>query len=235
MAVVCAKCGEELLGSVNRCWRCGQRAVSTPDAADAPPVRRSPVILSDNQRRPVPSSSSEEAPTSEEPHVDDGADDVLILTDSAEESEHEAPASVNPGESSEPPSKETEDKAEGSLHAPKSTIAATVPARSSVDWQGWLAFASLFLGLLAISLGWLTPWMLLPSIVGIACGIVGVMSRRKTLAIIALLVCLLGVTASSVRLAYNVYLFLGDNAGTPIDPLSTDDPFGPIDPAEPLN
>ena len=34
MSVRCAKCGEELLGAVNRCWRCGEVVLSAP-----PPVR----------------------------------------------------------------------------------------------------------------------------------------------------------------------------------------------------
>ena len=44
MPVTCAKCGEELLGSVNRCWQCGSEMLSTPDAATAPPVRRRPAV-----------------------------------------------------------------------------------------------------------------------------------------------------------------------------------------------
>src|SRR5262245_6556603 len=35
MAVHCSKCGEELLGAVNRCWKCGQTvASSSPFAAE---------------------------------------------------------------------------------------------------------------------------------------------------------------------------------------------------------
>jgi hypothetical protein len=46
VAVHCAKCGEELLGAVNRCWRCGQAyAVSPPSAppASLPAVGEQPV------------------------------------------------------------------------------------------------------------------------------------------------------------------------------------------------
>lgn len=45
MPVVCARCGEELLGSVNRCWRCGQSLVVRAGDADVPPIRRGPVSL----------------------------------------------------------------------------------------------------------------------------------------------------------------------------------------------
>ncbi|MBC8354201.1 MAG: hypothetical protein H8E66_19585 [Planctomycetes bacterium] len=42
MAVQCAKCGEELMGAVNRCWRCGQEFEALSSTGDLPPIRRSP-------------------------------------------------------------------------------------------------------------------------------------------------------------------------------------------------
>ena len=42
MPVYCANCGEELLGAVNRCWRCGRTFAPSTGAHDVPPVRRSP-------------------------------------------------------------------------------------------------------------------------------------------------------------------------------------------------
>jgi hypothetical protein len=44
MTVQCAKCGEELMGSVNRCWRCGQEFVARSGDASLPPIRRSPLV-----------------------------------------------------------------------------------------------------------------------------------------------------------------------------------------------
>ncbi len=48
MAVHCSKCGEELLGAVNRCWRCGQTyALSPPNVPLAMPagaVGEQPVV-----------------------------------------------------------------------------------------------------------------------------------------------------------------------------------------------
>ena len=44
MAVQCANCGEELMGSVNRCWRCGRPFVSRSGPAQVPPIRRNPII-----------------------------------------------------------------------------------------------------------------------------------------------------------------------------------------------
>ena len=39
MAVHCAKCGEELMGAVNRCWKCGQVFARRPEMDGLPPVR----------------------------------------------------------------------------------------------------------------------------------------------------------------------------------------------------
>lgn len=41
MPVHCAACGEELLGAVNRCWRCGRTFAHAPTPESEPPVRRS--------------------------------------------------------------------------------------------------------------------------------------------------------------------------------------------------
>jgi hypothetical protein len=43
MAVVCSHCGEELMGAVNRCWRCGKALAAHSGPQDIPPVRRSPI------------------------------------------------------------------------------------------------------------------------------------------------------------------------------------------------
>src|SRR6478672_8845126 len=45
MAVRCSKCGEELLGPVNRCWKCGQQFTAQAESGGLPPVRFTPVDL----------------------------------------------------------------------------------------------------------------------------------------------------------------------------------------------
>jgi len=42
MTTTCSKCGEELLGAVNRCWRCRQEFPVHSGPSDLPPVRRPP-------------------------------------------------------------------------------------------------------------------------------------------------------------------------------------------------
>lgn len=43
MSVVCDKCGEELMGAVNRCWKCGTTFAHV-EADDQPPIRRAPIL-----------------------------------------------------------------------------------------------------------------------------------------------------------------------------------------------
>ena len=43
MSVVCDKCGEQLMGAVNRCWKCGT-VFARVATNDQPPVRRAPVL-----------------------------------------------------------------------------------------------------------------------------------------------------------------------------------------------
>jgi hypothetical protein len=45
MAVRCSKCGEELLGPVNRCWKCGQQFSAQAEVGGLPPVRYAPLEL----------------------------------------------------------------------------------------------------------------------------------------------------------------------------------------------
>jgi hypothetical protein len=45
MAASCGKCGEELLGAVNRCWRCGHVFDGLPGEDGQPPVRHSAQTL----------------------------------------------------------------------------------------------------------------------------------------------------------------------------------------------
>ena len=54
------------------------------------------------------------------------------------------------------------------------------------------------------------------------------------MAILALLLCLLGISVSSVRLAYDLYLYLSDQIVTPVEPLPEDEFFDPLDSMEPL-
>jgi hypothetical protein len=48
VSIKCSKCGEELLGAVNRCWRCGQIFAATPQQTGTE-VPSSPADIADEQ------------------------------------------------------------------------------------------------------------------------------------------------------------------------------------------
>ena len=45
MAVHCSHCREELMGAVNRCWRCGQPINADSFDGELPPLRRAPLTI----------------------------------------------------------------------------------------------------------------------------------------------------------------------------------------------
>jgi hypothetical protein len=59
MAVRCSKCGEELLGAVNRCWKCGQAFAQRPEIDGRPPVRADAPAMS---QQPLEALVVEQAP-----------------------------------------------------------------------------------------------------------------------------------------------------------------------------
>lgn len=67
MAVLCSHCGEELMGAVNRCWKCGKPIVSHSGPLDVPPVRRSPIVGPLNA--PLEATVLDEPTTVTEPQV----------------------------------------------------------------------------------------------------------------------------------------------------------------------
>lgn len=83
MSVLCAQCGETLLGSVNRCWRCGREVDSRPGPVELPPVRREPVTVAevaDEQESDETSSERIDEPTSGGESAAASADDSLAAT-----------------------------------------------------------------------------------------------------------------------------------------------------------
>ena len=237
MPVICANCGEELLGAVNRCWRCGQHALSTPDAASVPPVRRTPVSMEQPAPQAARPSTQERDPPVAEKTSDTTSTDSPLSDEGIQFDDPAKPAAttaeVVPAGNVD--NREEVDTLPQRLTPIPNSPRPAVTTPKPPSWKNWIAFGGILAGLLATGIGWLTPWMLILAVVGVVCGILGLTSRRKALAIVALLLCMLGVSVSSVRLAYDVFYYLGDRLVTPVEPLPADDtldPFGPLEPLE---
>ena len=200
MAVYCANCGEELIGSVNRCWKCGQTVLSTP-AGGMPPVRTAAA-------KPASDVGATEAAV---PETGVPASGVVVanLVDDQEAGATETPV------------------------VQRSSILSGIVARiRGTPPAHWLAVGSVLLGAITIVLGIFTGWAVILAAAGLGCGVAEIGSRKKSLAIVGMLICLLGLTVSSIRLTYDLFSFIRGETPVLIEPAPEDD--YPLDPLDPL-
>ena len=157
MPAKCSKCGEELLGAVNRCWKCGQKFAVHAETGGQPPVR------------------VEQLPT----NPDEAVDAVVI-----DEKTAAMPFAAAP--------------------APLSTSERIDAKRQSLMAMGGTV-GSLVLAVFALALAAFRFEAALIAALGLAMGIWGLYSPRRRLALIAMLLCWLGIglgTYTGVRQLY---------------------------------
>lgn len=196
MGVKCANCGEELLGAVNRCWRCGTRIESHPGDIALPPVRRAPI---------PPQVEIAAAIVAEEDATDDPADSNAVVE-----------AALADGTTAETPAS---DKASGEIDANPPVVARRVgspfadPAAASDDGSAERlqppkthfvvrqanyprhvasaggSIAALVLGILSLIASFYTVGAVVTALIGLLMGIWGLYSTRRGPAIIGILLC----------------------------------------------
>lgn len=194
----CPHCGEELLGTVNRCWKCGQRVrMPAPKAVEA---------LVAEVAEPV-------AP-------------VLQLT--AEE--------VAVALEREPPRRGSPFAVEATLapRASQATFYGTGPYREAkprgydrprmpqypkhTSAVGGVT-AALLLGGFSLILLFFTVLGGIPALLGVGCAIWGLFSKRKELAIFALVLCCLALTIAAWKTGFYVYeRFVSPTIAAPLTP-----------------
>lgn len=208
MAVLCAKCGEELLGAINRCWRCGTEYESHRGRSDVPPIRRAPI----------------RAPLGDVEVVDDAADDADI----------EPTRGGQPNRDHQPTSDHQpilNDSGAGATVAHLPPMRRGSPFRSAAtagEGDSMTEFAlserpsatkypkyggasvgsvlAITLGLLGLGLANLIPVAsLLIAGVGLGMGIWGLNSKKRRAALFGLVLCCLAVTLSGFFSAAEVY------------------------------
>jgi hypothetical protein len=221
--VICSHCGEELMGSVNRCWRCGRTFVAEHNPDNLPPIRRRPIplelvnqsfeelALAAAARQPVGAAASTQLQS---------AGDAVV----AELVEGTAAADAQQGAQ---PS--TGREGEGDAHhqpvampvAPPPAIGAgsTPPARTTPYYAPPVtptypsnagatggAIASIVLGVMALAtIKFITPGALLISILGVGMGVWGLYSDRRTAAVLGLLLCCLAMSISGFLSAVQLF------------------------------
>lgn len=193
MPVTCANCGEELLGAVNRCWRCGQTALSAPGSGDAPPIRQAPAMIITAEAVPLA---------------------MIVIDETGAASEGTESPIATPAENAPPPTLPASTAPQQfGLPPPRPAV---YEQRGLVDVA---AVASIVLGALALLLGVFFSWSLLLGFVGLGAGLWGFRSRWRQMAVIGLLLSLMGIAGSSARLAYDSFTWwygqspLGPSAG----------------------
>jgi hypothetical protein len=207
MAVRCSKCGEELLGPVNRCWKCGQTFATLPDMGGLPPVRREPAPAS----APViaaPLAAEPAALASEVTGIDEPVAAVAADSGSGPAVAAESPR-VRTGSPFAPGVATT-------LVRPSSSPLANRPKppgtqeliRDKVAVAG--AIGSLVLGGFGLAVSWMqNPTAViggaLIAILGMAMGIWGLHSKRRGWALFGMLICVAAIALASYSGAMILY------------------------------
>lgn len=183
MAVRCAICSEEFLGTVNRCWKCGSAIALNLEAFQTPPIRRAPVAL-----RPKATKA-----------IDDGNVATAELVDEMKPSA--APATTPVAGAM---------RRRGNPFANETSNAVFVPAASEAMANEDAAEKGVWIGLGVGIVAWMLafffpPAAILVSIVAIGLAIWGLSSRKKAIAGAVLVLCVLGFVVGGYQSAKWVY------------------------------
>jgi len=190
MAVHCAKCGEELLGAVNRCWKCGQIFARRPEMDGLPPVRM------------------ERPPAAGEPL------EAIILDDDADgrgEQAAAAPVAVAAppagGFPLPPPMAPTVQFIPKPIAPPPSTSQMIEARRHSLMAMGGTVGA-LAVGVFALILAPFRFEAAIVGLIGLGLGLWGLHSPKRNWALVGLLLCCLAIGLGAYRGANDLYVFI---------------------------
>jgi hypothetical protein len=217
MSVRCSQCGEELMGAVNRCWKCGQQFAARPTVDGLPPVR--------------PEYEAVAVELSHEPL------EARVLEDDAAiaAAEMQFLASGTSTVTAEPPLKAAAPLPPNPLTTPRPVRAEPAaqfrPVYQPPNYaaQGG-AYAALTLGLCGLALSFWRWEAAVIALVGLLAGLWGIYSPRRNLALVGMLLCALAMGLGSYRGVTDLYVFLYKDA--PVVSTEDVDEFGlPIDDA----
>ena len=194
MAVRCARCGEELLGAVNRCWKCGQQFAVRPTADGLPPVRAE-LVAETVGGAAAAAERSAEGPI-EARLIDESAAAAGQVT-SVLEPRPTITAAV-------PPLVSTHPLATSRQPNPAS------PANNVAALGG--AYAALLLGLFGLLLSWWRYEGAIVAFIGLLAGIWGIYSPRRGWALVGMLLCALAMGLGTYTGVRQLYLYLNRNA-----------------------
>lgn len=201
MAVTCANCGEELLGAVNRCWRCGQK-FEEPQLSDLPPQRAVLVtdVVTAELVAAVPTgaeTATEEAATAESvrrgsPFVDGAAIERVEAPIPKMSPTKVAPAAAGTV---------TIDESSNRDHRWRSRE--PLPDHAAIGG----AYAAMALGVFSIVVSLLHYSGGLIAVLAIAMGIWGLRSPRRNMALLGMLLAALAMALASYQAAHAIFVY----------------------------
>jgi len=191
MAVKCSKCGEELLGAVNRCWKCGQMFALRPEIDGRPPVR------------------------TESPFTGDSPVEAIVIEPAAEAQGTEIPvASARPSTAAEPmaaaiaPPKPTMTPyaMPPYVQPRRPSTAELIDARRASMMAMGGTVTSIVLGIFAAVMAYFWWGAAVIAFLGLVMGIWGLYSPRRNWALIGMLLCCLAIGIGTYGLAYRIWV-----------------------------
>ena len=196
MTVRCAHCGEEMLGAVNRCWKCGHQVSVSAELGELPPVRPQ------QEHIPLPVDASDMPMPLEAEVLPEEDDSVHLLAALAEE---HSPYSSDGAEL--PPI-----SPQVVQHQPLPTRRDSMrgrgeyrhPAHHPTAATGG-AMGSLLLGVVSIVVSWFTVSGMLLAVFGLALGAWGISSNRRKMAAAGMILCCIALTIGSMVAALWMY------------------------------
>jgi hypothetical protein len=192
MSVRCANCGEELLGAVNRCWKCGRQFVARPTAQGLPPVQAE--LAAAAAEPAIEAQVLDEEPDPAAPTVPVSAMPAPFPAPAAMLQASAPPLPANPLATPSPPA----------LARP----AKTIPNYAALGGT----IAALLLGTFSLLLAAFRFEAAIVALVGLVMGIWGLYSPRRGWALVGMLLCCLGISIGTFTGVRQLYWHLNRNA-----------------------
>jgi len=230
MSRSCSNCGEELLGAVNQCWRCGLEVLTRGGSPQEPLDPQSPQPAGSE---PIEAESAEEGSPLEAEIVAEVASDG-VTSDGVVEASAD-PESADPELASERPLVDHSVESEGLADRSQSASVAALTKYPNYMAAGGGAISSVLLAVIAcFSAYWLPEGGVVIALLGIGMGAWGLYSSFRNWAVVGVSVCVVALVLSGVGLTVKVHKAIYGYGPFESAPAEMDETGLPIDNPKPV-